>query len=122
MIGRRALLSIPVLLLPLAGPLAIAQVAPAPACHLVFTQFMNGGPSDQHFAGRGTVDAGDHIDQGGLPAARPPDDADKFTAPDLQINGFQGVIIARRGLEIFVHMMQFDQRLRVMLAIQFACR
>ena len=60
-----------------------SHIAAPPASQLVFVHFMDGGAVHQNFADRGTVDAGDHVQQGGFATARFADDADKFARTDL---------------------------------------
>ncbi len=43
-----------------------------------FQSFVDRRPIDVHFTCRGTVDAGDHVQQRGLATARFADDADKL--------------------------------------------
>jgi len=47
---------------------------------------VQGGVVDPHLAGAGSVDAGDHVQQGGLAAARFADDADKFPRFEPQVD------------------------------------
>jgi len=46
-----------------------AEVFPAPACHAVLVEFMNGGTIHKDFARGRMIDAGDHVEQGAFAAA-----------------------------------------------------
>jgi hypothetical protein len=84
------------------------EVLAAPAGHAVFVQFVDSRVIDKDFAGRRAVDAGDHIQQRGLAAARFADDADEFTSLDMQVYVFERGEISNGGFVILDHVAQFD--------------
>ena len=63
-----------------------AQITTAPDGHLTFTQLVDGGIADPDTARGRVVDAGEHIDQGGLSAAGFANYADKFAFVETNIN------------------------------------
>jgi len=66
-----------------------ADIAPAPDSHLVFAQGMHRHAADVYLASSRAVYAGDHVDQGGLAAARFADDGDEFAFVEIRVNAFQ---------------------------------
>jgi hypothetical protein len=54
------------------------------------------------------VNARDHIQERGFATTRFADNADEFTSFDLQVNTFQGMIVADGGLVILIYFMQVD--------------
>ena len=73
--------------------------------------------ADEDLALRRAIDAGQHVDQRGLAAARFADDGHELAAIDLQIDAVQRGELARRGLVDLVDIVQFDQR---SVVVQFA--
>ena len=86
-----------------------ANIASAPARHLVLRQGMHGGIAYQHFPGGWAVDPGNHIDQRRFAAARFTNHPHKLTPVDLQINAVQRGKTTRRGFIRFHHLAQLNQ-------------
>ena len=61
----------------------------APLGHLAFAELTDRNTADQHLPLGRAVDAGEHVDQGGLAAAGFADHGDKFSRANLQIDPFQ---------------------------------
>ena len=70
----------------------------------------------EHFACGRPVDAGDHVQEGGLAAARLAYDADEFAGLDLQIHGFKGMVVANGGLVKFIDIAQIDNGVAAVFA------
>ena len=72
-----------------------AQVAAAPDGHLVSRSACAPACRRPDLAGGGAVDAGDHVDQRGLAAARLADDADELTCVEVGADPFEHRELAR---------------------------
>ena len=70
---------------------------------------VHGGVAHQHLARCGAVDAGDHVDQRGLAAARFADDADELAAVDLQVDAVERRVAPGGVLVDLGHLVQLDQ-------------
>jgi hypothetical protein len=85
------------------------HVLAAPDRHLPLAQGVDGRVADQHLAGGGPVDAGDHVDQGGLAAARLADHGHELAAVHQQVDLLECGELAGRGLVGLGDRAQLDQ-------------
>jgi hypothetical protein len=90
-----------------------ANVAPAPFGHWPFCQVVDGCITNKNFAGGGTVDPRNHIDQGRFAAARLADDGDEFTTPDGEVNSPQRDKFTHWCLVSLDYIFDLDERLLV---------
>ena len=93
-----------------------AHAAAAPLGQLVLAQLVHRRAADEHLAAGRPVDAGDHVDQRRLAAARLADHGDELTRPDLQIDVFERGEVAGRGAEHLAHLAQLDEMVLVACA------
>ncbi len=87
------------------------DVTPAPAGQLALP-----GPDHVHAidgdrARRGDVDAGEHVQEGGLAAARRTKQGDKIPFMNIQIDPAQNIERPSRGIVGFYQVADFDERL-----------
>src|SRR3990172_620654 len=87
-----------------------AQLEAAPLRHLVLAQAMHGGVADPHLARSRSIDAGDHVKQGGLAAARFANDGDEFAFVDFQVDAGERRERPGGGLEGLHHLPQLDEK------------
>ena len=64
-------------------------IAAAPYRAFAFRHFVNILPADDHFAGGGVVNPGQHVQQGRFAAARFADNGHKLPVANLQVDPFQ---------------------------------
>jgi hypothetical protein len=85
-----------------------ADMLSAPARQLVLAQFVHRFSEHEDFAPRRTVDAGDHVEQRGLAAARWADDRHKLTWADLKRNMLENVNFTAADRIAFDDIAQLD--------------
>jgi hypothetical protein len=85
------------------------QVASPPLCHRPFVEGVNGRIPDKDLAFAGAVDAGDHVDQRGLAAARLADDRHKLALVNRQVDVLQGGKVPGGCVVGFMQVAQVDQ-------------
>src|SRR5262249_16690391 len=83
----------------------------APARQLGLAQTVDWRASHQHLAGARAIDAGDHVDEGRLTAARFANDGDEFACVHLQVHVGQGRERAAWRLIRLADAQQLDDRL-----------
>ena len=85
-----------------------ADALAAPACQPVLAQLVHRLAQHHHLACGGAVDAGDHIEQGGLAAAGGTDDGDKLAGIHLQGNALEDFDLAAAHGIALDDVAQFD--------------
>ena len=80
-----------------------------PGRQLIFLQSVDRSVADENLPGGRPVDAGDHVDQRRLAAARLADHSHELAAIDLQVDILESVKWPRGGRVDLLHLAQFDQ-------------
>ena len=88
-----------------------------PHGNLPFFEGMHRCIANQYLTRGGAINAGNHVDQRGLAAARPADNGHKLTGPYRQINAFEGGETTCRTFKRFHHLPEIDKMFRDQLTL-----